>query len=40
LDAAIREEREKQIRADMFLVEDPFHFLKKFFKSKDSYLRE
>ena len=32
----IKEAREKQIRADIFLCDDPFEELKKFFKSKDS----
>ena len=32
----VRQAREKQIRADIFLCEDPFEELKKFFKSKDS----
>ena len=32
----MREEREKQIRADIFLSEDPFEPLKRFFKSKDN----
>ena len=31
----IKEAKEKQIRADMFLSEDPFEPLKRFFKSKD-----
>ena len=32
----IKEAREKQVRADLFLSEDPFEPLKRFFKSKDS----
>ena len=32
----IKEAREKQVRADIFLSEDPFEPLKRFFKSKDS----
>ena len=32
-----KDEREKLIRADMFLSSDPFSFLKQYFKSKDSF---
>ena len=32
---ASKEEREKEIRAEMFLCADPFDFLRRFFKSRD-----
>ena len=36
----LREAREKQIRADMFWLEDPFEPLKRFFKSRDHEMYE
>jgi hypothetical protein len=38
MDLALKEEIEKEIRADMFLSSDPFDMLKRFFRSKDSFL--